>query len=164
MTKAGADDWKTPLGYYERAIAELRKTREEIQSELQNLKLIQPSLLELPKLKADLQNSQIEIQALKAELAANQKVANEAQSRVSNAEKEASAAQKELQNFKETMNDNANPQVIELLTKLQHQLSDIQPTTPNTDGDEFKTQIIQSLANLQTQVSKLSAGSGRASV
>lgn len=156
MIKADTGDWKTPLGVYERAIAELRKTREEIQSELQNLKLIQPSLLELPKLKADLQNSQIEIQTLKAELAATQKVANEAQSRVDNAEREAKAAQKELQNFKETMNDNANPQVIELLTKLQQQLKNIQPTTPNTDGDKFQTQIIQSLAKLQMQVSKLS--------
>lgn len=156
MFKTGAEDWKTPLGYYERAIAELRKTREEIQSELQNLKLIQPSLLELPKLKANLQNSQVEIQTLKAELAATQKVANETQSRVDKAEKQANAAQKELQNFKETMIDNTNPEVIELLTKLQQQLSDIQPTTPNIDRDEFKTQIIQSLAKLQTQVSKLS--------
>jgi len=30
MTKAGDDSWKTPLGYYERAIAELRKAREEL--------------------------------------------------------------------------------------------------------------------------------------
>lgn len=156
MFKTGADDWKTPLGYYERAIAELRKTREEIQSELQNIKHIQPSLLELPKLKADLQNSQVEIQTLKTELAATQKVANEAQSRVDKAEREANAAQKELQSFKETMIDNTNPQVIELLTKLQQQLSDIQPTIPNSDGDGFKIQIIQSLAKLQTQVSKLS--------
>jgi hypothetical protein len=156
MFKTGADDWKTPLGYYERAIAELRKTREEIQSELQNLKLIQPSLLELPKLKADLQNSQLEIQTLKAELAATQKVANEAQSRVDNAEREANATQKELQHLKENMIDNSNPQVVEFLANLKEQLSHIPTTTSTTDGDEFKTQVIQSLANLQTQVSKLS--------
>ena len=33
-----ASDWKTPLGYYEKAIAELRRTREEVQTELQTLK------------------------------------------------------------------------------------------------------------------------------
>lgn len=156
MFKTGAEDWKTPLGYYERAIAELRKTREEIQSELQNLKLIQPSLLELPKLKADLQNSLVEIQTLKAELAVTQKVANEAQSRVDKAEKEANAAQKELQHLKENMIDNTNPQVVELLTRLQEHLSPFKETTPITDGDEFKTEVIQSLTNLQTKVSKLS--------
>ena len=38
MTQPGANDWKTPLGYYERAIAELRKAREEFQAELRAAK------------------------------------------------------------------------------------------------------------------------------
>lgn len=164
MTKAGADDWKTPLGYYERAIAELRRTREEIQSELQNLKQIQPSLVELPKLKADLQNSLVEIQTLKAELqatknelAATQKIANEAQSRVDNAEKEASAAQKELQTLKELMNNesNRNPQIIELLTTLQEKISHFQATTPSGERDGFKIQDNQSISELRLQISQL---------
>lgn len=80
MTKAS--DWKTPLGYYERAIAELTRTREEVQAELQNLQQIikelqssQTSLqLELETTQAELQasqrelqNTQVELQAVKAE-------------------------------------------------------------------------------------------------
>lgn len=182
----GSEDWKTPLGVYERAIkeitkareeiqaqlsnrqaefdcsqteviAELRKTREEIQSELQNLKQIQPSLVELPKLKADLQNSQLEIQNLKTELAATQKVANEAQSRIDKAEREASVAQKELQTLKELMNNesNRNPQIIELLTTLQEKISHFQATTPSGEGDGFKTQDNQSISELRLQIFQL---------
>src|SRR5689334_9571759 len=38
MAKVGADDWRTPLGYYERAITDMARTREEFQVELQQLK------------------------------------------------------------------------------------------------------------------------------
>lgn len=38
MTKAGAGDWKTPLGYYEKAILELTRTCETVHAELQNLR------------------------------------------------------------------------------------------------------------------------------
>jgi len=31
MFKAGNDNWKTPLGYYEKAIEELRRSREDLQ-------------------------------------------------------------------------------------------------------------------------------------
>ncbi len=60
MTKAGAGDWKTPLGYYERAIEELRRTREEFQAELQSLRELQASHATM---KAELQAAQIELKA-----------------------------------------------------------------------------------------------------
>lgn len=62
MTQSGADNWKTPLGYYERAIAELRKAREEFQVELQTLKEIQASY---ETLAADLQDAKTELQNLR---------------------------------------------------------------------------------------------------
>ena len=62
MAKAGADDWKTPLGYYERAIAELKKAREEIQAELQTVRELQSSHATL---KADLKAAQTELQNLR---------------------------------------------------------------------------------------------------
>ena len=65
MTKAGAGDWKTPLGYYERAIAELERTREQFQAELQILKELQASQ---KNLKAELQAAQTEIKACKTEI------------------------------------------------------------------------------------------------
>jgi hypothetical protein len=60
MTKAG--DWKTPLGYYERALAELKKAREEFQAESQALKELQASHATLQK---ELQATQTELQNLR---------------------------------------------------------------------------------------------------
>lgn len=117
MSNAGADNWKTPLGYYERAIAELKKTREEFQTELQNLKETQTFINEQENLKAEIQSYQTELQALKAELQktkecleTTQKIANDFQSRVANAEKVANDSQTELKKLK------ANIQPIRLET------------------------------------------------
>ncbi len=90
MTKADADNWKTPLGYYERAIAELSKAREEFQMELQT---VQASQEELKK----------QLQATKEQLETTQKTANEFQARVATAEKAANDAQSELQSLKENL-------------------------------------------------------------
>lgn len=125
MTKAGADNWKTPLGYYERAIAELTKTRSEIQAELQNLKKMQTDLVELQNLKAEFQSSQIELQAIKAELqttkeclATTQQTASSAQARVATVEKAAHDAHTELQELKHFMTNQLpanNAQVSDVL-------------------------------------------------
>ncbi|MFB2971481.1 GUN4 domain-containing protein [Aerosakkonema sp. BLCC-F183] len=166
MSKAGNDNWKTPLGVYERSIAELRRTREEIQAEMQNLRLMQASLGELSNLKAELENSQVKIDTLKAdlektkaELITTQKIASEAQHRVADAEREANSAQKEVEILKQLMNNNesGNPQLIEIISKLQEQLSHLSATnTASSQKDGFKSQIIQSISDLRSQVSKLS--------
>jgi hypothetical protein len=81
MTQVGADNWKTPLGYYERSIAELIKTREEFQAELQTVRELKSShatlraelqtiQTELETIKTQLQATQAELQATKAELQA----------------------------------------------------------------------------------------------
>jgi hypothetical protein len=62
MSKAGTNDWKTPLEYYERAIAELKKAREEFQAELQTVRELQSSHATL---KAELQAAQVELESLK---------------------------------------------------------------------------------------------------
>ena len=87
------DNWKTPLGYYERAIAELSKVREEFQMELQTIREVQAS-------QADLKE---QLQVTKEQLDATQKTANEFQSRVATAEKAANDAQSELQSLKENL-------------------------------------------------------------
>ncbi len=66
MSKAGNDDWKTPLGVYERAIRELIKTRQEMQAEMESMKAIQA--FQIQSLKGEIELYQIEIQSLKAEL------------------------------------------------------------------------------------------------
>ncbi|HEY9301651.1 MAG TPA: H-type lectin domain-containing protein [Phormidium sp.] len=72
MAQSNSDDWKTPLGVYERAIREITKSREEIQAQLAKMKLAYDS-------------SQTEVKALKAELETTknnlanvQKIADEA--------------------------------------------------------------------------------------
>lgn len=72
MAQSNSDDWKTPLGVYERAIREITKAREEIQ-------------VQLSKMQAAFDYSQTEVKALKEELETTknnlvniQKIADEA--------------------------------------------------------------------------------------
>lgn len=81
MNKSDADDWKTPLGIYERAIREITKAREDIQVELENFKAVQTS--ELGFLKS-------ENKSLKEQLGLTKK-------RLEMAEKNAENTQKEIE-------------------------------------------------------------------
>lgn len=72
MAQSSFDDWKTPLGVYERAIREITKFREEMQAQLSQIQLAFDS-------------SQTEVKALKEELETTknlltnvQKIADEA--------------------------------------------------------------------------------------
>lgn len=69
MTKTGSDDWKTPLGYYERAIAEITSLREEFKAEIQALKKLQA---ENTSLKSELRSAQLEIENLNEAFQASQ--------------------------------------------------------------------------------------------
>lgn len=62
-------DWKTPLGVYERAIAEVTKLREEFKAEIQAFRELHASNA---KLKTELQSTQAELQSLKAKFQASQ--------------------------------------------------------------------------------------------
>ena len=65
MTKADMGDWKSPLGVYERAIAEITNLREEFKAEIQALRKLQA---ENASLKSELRSAQAEIKNLKSEL------------------------------------------------------------------------------------------------
>ena len=67
------DDWKTPLGYYERAIEELKSTREELQTELEAVRELKASH---ETLKAELEATKAELQDTKQRL---EKLASKAQ-------------------------------------------------------------------------------------
>ncbi len=98
MTKTSTGDWKTPLGYYEKAIAELKRTREEFQTELQNFRELQVSQATL---KAELQATKAELQDTKAELqATNERLEN----LVTEAKKTASSACSEAKVAQDTAN------------------------------------------------------------
>lgn len=151
MSKPDADDWKTPLGYYERAIAELRRAHGEIQAELQNLKQNQTSQVELQNLKAELQTT-------KEHLATTQKTSDDAHT-------ELQALKEQLQNLKEPMPSSPsedNAQSIEELSQIKKQLSELQSQLQQIEQqqsffkDYFKTLIHQSLLQINSHVSKLS--------
>ncbi|MBD2088011.1 GUN4 domain-containing protein [Trichocoleus sp. ST-U3] len=101
MSKAGAGDWKTPLGYYERAIAELERTREQFQAEIQILKELQASQeglkaefqTEIQTLKSEIQNSKQALEATKAELQATKAELQNTNKRFDNLAKEVTKAQ-----------------------------------------------------------------------
>ena len=161
MTKMGAD-WKTPLGYYEKAIEELRRTREEIRTELQNLQETQTSQIEIHNLKAEFQDLKAELQTTKDSLAITQQTAKSAQDSIAIIE---SAAQIELQALKAELQMNTqqtenNAQVSGGLLELKQQLSEVQSQLQQIQQqilfkDDFQTQVHQSLSELRSQVSKL---------
>ncbi|MBD1835788.1 hypothetical protein H6F61_24680 [Cyanobacteria bacterium FACHB-472] len=111
MTKAGVGDWKTPLGYYEKAIAELERTRKEFQTELQILRELQVSH---SNLKAELQAAQAEIQTLKAELKATKAEFKANNEHLENIVAESQKAAKSVHSETKTAQDTANAAFAEI--------------------------------------------------
>ncbi|MEC4818580.1 MAG: hypothetical protein SAK29_35705 [Scytonema sp. PMC 1069.18] len=66
-------NWKTPLGYYEKAIADLKRTQEQLQTELATLREVKASYAtlnaELQATKQELQSTRDELQETKKQLA-----------------------------------------------------------------------------------------------
>ena len=115
MSKADNDDWKTPLGIYERAIRELTKAREEMQAELENMKAIQASQIQtIERYQKETQTLKAELETTKDRLNTVQKIADESLSskealnevirltkeRVSNVEKSAEDVKREIDSLK----------------------------------------------------------------
>lgn len=119
MDQSNSDDWKTPLGVYERAIREITKARKDIEVELQKFKAVKA--YELESLKAEVKGYQEQIEALKNELKITkdclgtvQKIADDAltynavlqqeihltKERLAIAEKTAENTQKDIDSFK----------------------------------------------------------------
>ncbi len=111
MTKTGNSNWKTPLGYYEKSIEELRRTREELQSELETLREIKA---DYTNLKAELEATKQELQETKAELhKTRQHVEN-----YTNIKAELEATKQELQETKAEL-QKTRQHVENLVTKAQ---------------------------------------------
>jgi seryl-tRNA synthetase len=74
MNKTGSISWKTPLGYYEKAIEELRRTQEALQAEIENIRELKSDYAnlkgELKATKQELEATQTELKVIKLELEA----------------------------------------------------------------------------------------------
>lgn len=141
MTKASANDWKTPLGYYERAITETTRMRKEFQVELQTLKELQVSQANM---KAEFHATQIELQTLKAELQATQadskvtikrleNLLNEAQKVADFAHSEAKIAQDSVERLKTLLTE------AQKSTDSAHSKAKTAQDTANTIHSEIKS-------------------------
>jgi chromosome segregation ATPase len=134
------NNWKTPLGYYEMAIAELRQAREELQ-EYQSI------------CGFNIENLQTEIKELKFELQTTQTRLETAENTATVVQINLVDAKNELEALKEIMNyePQANSQILAELAQIKEQISQIQqPDLPTPV-------ILQSLSDLQLQISQLAA-------
>lgn len=109
MMKTGGDDWKTPLGVYERAIAELASTRQELQAELKQL-------MNLESWKANLT---AEIETAKADLQAIKSEQENFQSHLEGTKKELNSTQIELKNVKDEL-ESSKSELTNINRKLEN--------------------------------------------
>ncbi|WP_066379206.1 MULTISPECIES: GUN4 domain-containing protein [unclassified Anabaena] len=154
MFKADKNQSKTPLGYYERAIEELRRSREELQ-EMKAIYLQKIDFVPQP-LQSEIQELKTELKHIYERLEDVEKKAAETQMSLADMEEAALTAQQELQTIKENMINERkfNEQIIEELAQIKEQVSHIVSQTQPIDS---QTQILQSLSNLQLQLSELTA-------
>ncbi|MBW4643880.1 MAG: GUN4 domain-containing protein [Goleter apudmare HA4340-LM2] len=156
MKTADAADWKTPLGYYEKAIEELGRTKAELQEELANIKVSIKKDLE-----SKIDNYQVEIHKLKSELQMTKEQFATADKTANDAKQTANDAQVKLQKMQENMTNELNSEKINIteLSQIKEQLSQVlyvleKPNFTNFDSDSQK-QILTSLSSLQLQISQL---------
>jgi DNA repair exonuclease SbcCD ATPase subunit len=134
------NNWRTPLGYYEKAIEELRIARTELQ-ETQNHFLV------------TFQSLQTEIQSLKSELHQMQEKLENSEQAATEAKINLSKATDEIQNLKAMINEpQANAQIIQELAQIKEQISQLQF---HIQQPEEQQPILQILSNLQLQLSEL---------
>ncbi|QMS88486.1 GUN4 domain-containing protein [Nostoc edaphicum CCNP1411] len=155
MFKAGNDNWKTPLGYYEKAIEELRRSREELQDMKANTNLYNIEL-NLASFQTEIKGSKSEIQTMQERLANNEETAIEAQMALAETQKASLAAQTELQALKEIMTDEqkSNYIIFEELRQIKEQISQLPSHVLETDS---QTSILKSLSDVQLHLSQLAA-------
>lgn len=154
------NNWKNPLGYYEKAITELTKAHQEIQIELQNIQAIRTAHLELQEVKKELNEQSIKVQALTTELQETKNNLKTTESTASVAQSELKLLKTELQNIKEQQLD-SNKQNIEKLAELEKQLSEkqsqVQQFLQLEEFNDFKAELTQSLSDLQLKFFKLTS-------
>ncbi|MEH2086930.1 GUN4 domain-containing protein [Nostoc sp.] len=155
MFKAGNNNWKTPLGYYEKAIEELRRSREELQDMKANNNLhnIESNLASF---KTEIKELKSELQAMQERLANTEETAIQAQITLAETQKSSLAAQTELQALKEIMTaeQKSNYQILEKLGQIKKQISQLPSQVLETHS---QTSIIKSLSDVQLHLSQLAA-------
>jgi hypothetical protein len=133
------NNWKTPLGVYEKAIEELRNAKTELQ-ETQNNFLV------------TFQTLQTEIQTLKFQLCETQEKLETTEQITTETKSNLSQATEEIEKLKTMLNEpQANTQIIQELAEIKTQISQLQT---HIEQPEQPT-ILQSLSNLQLQLSQL---------
>lgn len=133
------NNWKTPLGVYEKAIEELRNARTELQETQNNFLLT-------------VQTLQTEIQTLKSQLCETEEKLETSEQITRETKSNLIQATEEIEKLKAMLNEpQANTQIIQELADIKAQISQLQthiqqPEQPN---------IVQALSNLQLQLSQL---------
>lgn len=130
------NNWKTPLGVYEKAIEELRNARTEL-SETQNSFLVTVQTLhtEIQTLKSQLRETQEKLQI-------SEQISTETKSNLSQ-------ATEEIKKLKVMLNEpQANTQIIQELADIKAQISQLQTHIQQPEQQP----ILQSLSNLQLQL------------
>ncbi|MEH2078437.1 MAG: GUN4 domain-containing protein [Nostoc sp.] len=154
MFKAANDNWKTPLGYYEKAIEELRRSREELQEiKINSLHNIESTIANF---QTDIKELKSEIQTMQEKLANTEETAIEAQITLADTQKASLAAQTELQALKEIMSDEqkSNYKILEELGEIKKQISQLPSHSLETDSE---ISILKSLSDVQLNLSQLTA-------
>jgi|LakMenEpi03Aug12_release.lakeMendotaPanAssembly.Ray.scaffolds.fasta_scaffold149026_2 myosin heavy subunit len=136
---ASDNNWKTPLGVYEKAIEELRNARTELQ-ETQNNFLV------------TVQTLHTEIQTLKSQLRETQEKLETSEQITTETKSNLSQATDEIEKLKAMLNEpQANTQIIQELAEIKAQISQLQPHIQQPE----QPTIVQALSNLKLQLSQL---------
>ncbi|MCW5317144.1 hypothetical protein GTQ43_26030 [Nostoc sp. KVJ3] len=154
MFKAANDNWKTPLGYYEKAIEELRRSREELQEiKGNNLYNIESTLASF---QTEINELKSELQTMQKQLANTEETAIKAQMTLAETQKASLTAQTELQALKEIMTDEqkSNYKILEELSQIKDKISQLPSQVLETDS---QISIIKSLSDVQLHLSQLAA-------
>ncbi len=148
MFKTSNNDWKTPLGYYEKAIEELRRGREELQE--MKATYLQSFESNIPSFPAEISQLKSELQTMQERLTNTEEIAKEAQMSLAESQKASLAVQTELQALKEIMTDQqkSNYKILEELDEIKQKISQTLPL-------ESPTSVIKSLSDLQLQLSQM---------
>jgi hypothetical protein len=136
---ASDNNWKTPLGVYEKEIEELRNARTELQ-ETQNNFLV------------TVQTLHTEIQILKSQLCETQEKLETSEQITTENKSNLSQATDEIENLKAMLNEpQANTQIIQELAEIKAQISQLQTHIQQPE----QPTIVQALSNLKLQLSQL---------
>ncbi|MHC5610735.1 MAG: GUN4 domain-containing protein [Nostoc sp.] len=154
MFKAGNDNWKTPLGYYEKAIEELRRSREDLQEMKVNYLHNHNIESNFASFKTEIKELKSELKTMQERLANTEETTIKAQMTLAETQKASLAAQTELQALKEIMTDEqkSNYRILEELVQIKEQIFQLLSQVVEKDS---QTSVLKSLSDVQLHLSQL---------